>query len=512
MMDKLALEMNQITKFFPGVLALNAVDFSAYRGEVHALVGENGAGKSTLIKILSGIYKKDSGEIKIGGEVVEIASPKDARLKGVSTIHQELNLVPFLTATENMWVGREDILKNPFISRKKMQAEAQRVVDRLKIDLPLNIPVKHLSVAQQQMVAIARTLAEDAQILVMDEPTARLAAHEIERLFEIIRRLVSQGVTVIYISHRLDEIFKLANRITVLKDGCLQGTFDVQDVKPPQLVRMMVGQGVEDRYHKVNVEKGGDLLICEGIADGKKLKDVSLKLRAGEILGVVGPVGSGRTELVKALYGANRVTSGSLVLEGERFTPRKPADAIERGVALIPEDRRGEGLIMHMDVSENITLPNIRRLSPWGFLRKKRERKIGEEIAHQVDIRMSSTRQRVRYLSGGNQQKVVVAKWLGKKSKVFLLDEPTAGIDVGAKAEIYQLVSNLVAGGAGVIFISSEIPEVLGIADRILVMRSGRVVAEFDRSEATEEKILTVVLAGNVNVETDNVETEKVSG
>jgi ribose transport system ATP-binding protein len=500
-MDNLAFEMCDITKVFPGVVALNSVDFNAQQGEIHALVGENGAGKSTLIKILSGVYSRDSGDIRIDGESVEISTPQDARRLGVSTIYQELNLVPFLDATTNMWVGREDDLNGMFLNRTRMRAESEKIIERLEVDLPLDVPVKHLSVVQQQMVSIARALAEEASILVMDEPTARLAAHEIERLFEMARRLTQHGVTIVYISHRLEEIFELADRITVLKDGHVQGTVDINEATPSQVVRMMVGQGLDERYYKVPIQLGADVLVCENLSDGEKLHNISFTVRSGEILAVVGPVGSGRTELMKAIFGANRIVQGDLTLEGEGFRPDRPSEAISQGVALVPEDRRGEGLIMHMDIAENITLPTLDRWSPLGFLQPSRERRIALDLAQKVDIRMASIRQRVRYLSGGNQQKVVVARWLGKESKVFLLDEPTAGIDVGAKVEIYKLVSELAAEGSAVIFVSSEIPEVLAIADRILVMRGGRIVAEFTHAEATEERILTAILAGEVALE-----------
>ena len=498
-MDKKILEMDNITKVFPGVTALDSVNFDAHRGEIHALVGENGAGKSTLVKILSGVYKKDGGEIKVDGQIVDITSPQDARRYGISTIYQELNLVPFLDAFHNIWVGREDSLNGVFLKKKKMRSETEKILNLLNIDLPITTPIKHLSVAQQQMVAIARALAENAMILVMDEPTARLAAHEIENLFSLVKRLTLQGVAVVYISHRMEEIFDLANRITVLKDGKLQGTVDTNKATLSKIVNMMVGKGLKDRYHKIPIKLGNDLLVCEGLKDKNQLNGISFSIRTGEILGIVGPVGSGRTELVKAIFGANPVVDGSFVLEGERFYPRNPAMAIEHGIALVPEDRRGEGLIMHMDIAENITLPTFDQWSPMGFVRPKKDRQVAGKIAEQVDIRMSGITQRVRYLSGGNQQKVVVGKWLVKKSKLFLLDEPTAGIDVGAKTEIYRLVAELVANGAGVIYISSEIPEVLNIADRILVMRSGRIVKEFLRSEATEEKILTVILSGESN-------------
>lgn len=497
--DNNFLELTNITKTFPGVKALNSVNFSARKGEIHALIGENGAGKSTLIKIISGIYNKDSGDIRINGEKIEISSPKEARLKGISTIHQELNLVPFLSAVENFWVGREEDIVRLFLNKQKMRSETEKIFKRLQINIPVDTPVKKLSVANQQMVSIARAISENAKILIMDEPTARLTADEIKILFTIIKRLAEQDVTIIYISHRLEEIFQLAHRITVLKDGEVQGTISIKDATISSIVNMMVGQTLENRFHKAQIEPGEIILECIDLCDRTKLKNVSFFVRSGEIVGIVGPVGSGRTELVKAIFGDNPILSGKILVEGKSVHPKSPANAIKNGIALIPEDRRGEGLIMHMDIAENITLPTFAQWSPLGFLRRRKDRKIAYEIAQKVDIRMSSITQRVRYLSGGNQQKVVVAKWLVKKSKLFLMDEPTAGIDVGAKAEIYKLVSNLVSEGAAVIFISSEILEVINISDRILVMRSGTVIKQFDRSEASEEKILGVILGGEIS-------------
>jgi len=493
------LELTNITKTFPGVKALNAVNFSARRGEIHALIGENGAGKSTLIKIISGIYNKDSGDIRINGEKIEISSPKEARQNGISTIHQELNLVPFLTVLENFWVGREDDFTKMFLNKQKMRSQTETIFKRLEINIPLDVPVKKLSVANQQMVSIARAISEEAKILIMDEPTARLTADEINILFSTIKKLAEQGVTIIYISHRLEEIFQLAHRITILKDGEVQGTIPIKEATVSNIVNMMVGQNYENRFKKVQIDPGDKVLECIDLCDKTKLKNVSFSVRSGEIVGVVGPVGSGRTELVKAIFGDNPIHSGKIIVDGKVVHPKNPASAIKNGIALIPEDRRGEGLIMHMDVAENVTLPTFAQWSPLGFLRRRLDHKIAKEIAKKVDIRMASITQRVRYLSGGNQQKVVVSKWLVKKSRLFLMDEPTAGIDVGAKAEIYNLVSNLVSEGAGVIFISSEIPEVVNISDRILVMRSGTIVKQFDRSEASEEKILNVILGGEIS-------------
>lgn len=498
MMNNNVLELREITKKFPGVIALNSVDFSVKQGEIHALVGENGAGKSTLIKIISGVYKKDSGTIKINGKQVEINSVKEARDAGISTIHQELNLVPFLNAVDNFWVGREDQFKGLLLSDTKMRNEAARIFENLQIKIPLDIPVKKLSVADQQMVSIARALSENAKILIMDEPTARLTADEIKNLFGMIRKLADTGVSIIYISHRLEEIFEIAQIVTVLKDGVIQGTLSIKDATPNKIINMMVGLTSEDRFHKKIVKTGKKILECEDIHDKDKLKGVSFSVKSGEIVGIVGPVGSGRTELVKAIFGDNPITRGKISMEGKQITSKSPADAIKKGIALVPEDRRGEGLIMHMDIADNITLPTFIQWSKLGFLRRRIDRKNAGEIAQLVDIRMTGLTQRVRYLSGGNQQKVVVGKWLMKKSTLFLLDEPTAGIDVGAKMEIYKLVNDLVSKGAAVIFISSEIPEVLSIADRILILRSGKIVKELDRAEATEEKVLNYTIGGEI--------------
>lgn len=497
-MNNIALELQEITKKFPGVVALNSVNFSVKQGEIHALVGENGAGKSTLIKIISGVYKKDSGTIKIHGDQVEINSVKEARDVGISTIHQELNLVPFLNSVDNFWVGREDQFKGLLLSEKKMRSEAARIFKNLQIKIPLDIPVKKLSVADQQMVSIARALSENAKILIMDEPTARLTADEIKNLFRMIRKLADNGVSIIYISHRLEEIFEIAQRVTVLKDGVIQGTLTIEEATTNKIINMMVGLTSEDRFQKKTVKTGKIILNCEDVYDQEKLKGVSFSVKSGEIVGIVGPVGSGRTELVKAIFGDHPTTRGKIYMEGKQITAKSPADAIKKGIALVPEDRRGEGLIMHMDIADNITLPSFTQWSKLGFLRRRIDRKNANEIAGLVDIRMTGLTQRVRYLSGGNQQKVVVGKWLMKKSTLFLLDEPTAGIDVGAKMEIYKLVTDLVSRGAAVIFISSEIPEVLSIADRILILRSGTIVKEFDRAEATEEKVLNYMIGGEI--------------
>jgi ribose transport system ATP-binding protein len=492
------LEMTKLSKTFPGVIALDSVDFDVRKGEIHALVGENGAGKSTLVKILSGVYTKNSGEIKLNNDLVDISTPLDASKLGISTIYQELNLVPFLDSIQNIWAGREEKFSKIFLDRKNMINETKKLMDLLSVEIPLTEPVKNLPVAQQQMVAIARAISEDTRILVMDEPTARLAAKEIDNLFSLIKRLSKQGIAVVYISHRLEEIFNLANRITVLKNGKLQGTFEVNDIKMSHVVNLMVGEELKEEYHKQSLGAGDELLVCSNISDKNILRNISFTLRKGEILGIVGPVGSGRSELLKAIFGENPLEGGTIKLNDIHFSPKNPSQAINKGIALVPEDRRGEGLIMHMNIVENITLPTFKQWSPFGFIRPRKERNVANEKAQQLDIRMSGITQVVRYLSGGNQQKVVLGKWLVKKSNVFLLDEPTAGIDVGAKNEIYKLVAELAENGAGVIYVTSEVPEIMRIADRILVMRSGQIIKELTREEATEEKILTYVLSGEI--------------
>ncbi len=491
------LEMRGISKAFPGVVALRDVDFDLRAGEVHVLVGENGAGKSTLIKILSGVHQADRGTILLHGREVRFSSPRDARSQGISTVYQEFNLVPQLSVDENIYLGQE-----PqggwlgWVDRGRRLRDAAELLRSLEIAIAPQERVRALGVAEQQLVEIAKALSRDARIIVMDEPTATLTTHEIHRLFGAIRTLTARGVGVIYISHRLQELTEVGDRVTVLRDGQRVGTADVGAVSADEIVRMVVGREVREKYPKAAVPQGEEILRVEGLTRRDVLHGISFSLRRGEILGIAGLVGAGRTELALALFGAAPPDAGTVLIKGEPVRVRSPRDAIRAGVALLPEDRKRHGLILVQTVDTNITLPVIPRMERWGLLDFGRMHALARRFAAVLRIVTPSLARQVVYLSGGNQQKVVLAKWLATRSEIVIFDEPTRGIDVGAKIEVYQLMNELVRQGAGVLMISSELPEVLAISDRILVMRQGRVTGEFLRHEATAEKVMAAALAG----------------
>ncbi len=484
------LRMSGITKDYPGVRALDDVSFDLREGEVHALVGENGAGKSTLMKVLSGAVTRDAGTVELQGSPLRIDSPQDAMAAGISTIYQEFNLVPYLSVAENIFLGREPTRGPGLIDWRRMYAEADALLDRLGAEFSSRAQVRTLSVAEQQMVEIAKALSVDARVLVMDEPSATLTEPELQLLFAQIRRLKAAGVSVIYISHRLEEIFEIADRVTVLRDGRHIATEAVADLTAADIVRMMVGRELTDTRYEVLPAFGQELLRVEGLTRGKAVRDVSFALRGGEILGLAGLVGAGRTELARLLFGADRADAGQVYLYGQPVRINSPSQAIRRGLGFVTEDRKLQGLVLSMAVSENITLSHLNAVSRLGFLRGREERRAAEKFVEDLDIRTPSVRQIVRNLSGGNQQKVVLAKWLFTRSKVMIFDEPTRGIDVASKAEIHQIMRNVAAGGAGVIMISSELPEILEMSDRILVMHEGRLAGELARAEATQEKIM----------------------
>lgn len=495
--EKLALEMRGITKTYPGVKALDNVNFEVAKGEVHALVGENGAGKSTLMKILAGAQPMDSGEIRINGEVVHITSPQKAMDLGISIIYQEFNLVPYLNAAENIFLGREPkgILPG-FVDFKTMYAEAQRVIDSLGVKLDVRTPVNRLSVAQQQMVEVAKATSRNASIIAMDEPSATLTEHELQNLFELIRSLKSKGVSIIYISHRLEEIFQIADRVTVLRDGKLVGTKPVSEIDRDEIIRMMVGRELKEKIPKESVEFGPPALTIKGLSRKGILHDISFTVHKGEVLGIAGLVGAGRTELARAIFGADPIDSGEIWLNGTRVDIRSPRDAIQLGIGLVTEDRKELGLILGMVVRENISLANLDSLTRFGFVNRREERKAALKFVEDLMIKTPSIEQQVQNLSGGTQQKVVLAKWLFTRSKVLIFDEPTRGIDVGSKVEIYQLMNQLAANGTAIIMISSELPEILGMSDRIIVMHEGRIAGELSREEATQEKIMHLATGG----------------
>jgi ribose transport system ATP-binding protein len=485
------LEVDAVTKRFPGVTALDGVGFSLRAGEVHCLVGENGAGKSTLMKILAGGIRPDAGEIRFGGETVRLRSPHDAQARGVGMIYQEFNLVPALSVAENIFLGRAPTRgRTPFIDHGKLRDDARALLSRLGIALDPRKTAGECSVAEQQMVEIAKALALDARLLIMDEPSATLTDSELNALFTLIRELRARGLGIVYISHRLEEIFEIGDRVTVLRDGRRVDTRAVADVDRDALIHMMVGRELKDEFPKVAAARGAERLRVEALCRAGAFENVSFALHAGEIVGLTGLVGSGRTEVARAIFGADRIDSGRILLDGVEIRPRTPRDAIAAGIGLLTEDRKNQGLVLGMSVRENVTLANLRGLPGRPFIRGRSERRAAEEQVRDLHIKTPGVEQLAVHLSGGNQQKVVLAKWLFTQSRVLMFDEPTRGIDVGAKVSIYELMNRLVANGAAILMISSELPEVLGMCDRILVMHEGRIAGELSRAEASQEKIM----------------------
>jgi len=503
------LEMRSISKTYPGVTALSRVDFSVMPGEVHALVGENGAGKSTLMKILAGADAKDAGRILIGGSEVHIDSPQEAMRLGVSIIYQEFNLVPYMNAAENIFLGREPAGAVPgVIDFRKMYADAEAIIAELGVALDVRAPINTLSVAQQQMVEIAKATSRKSRIIAMDEPSATLTEHELENLFALIRRLKAEGVSIIYISHRLEEIFEIADRVTVLRDGELVATKNITDTDRDDIIKMMVGRELcptlmrestaspAEQASAASVGKGEIAIEVVGLNRAGVLRDISFCVRRGEILGIAGLVGAGRTEVARAIFGADPIDSGEIRIYGKPVKIRSPRHAISLGIGLVPEDRKALGLVLGMAVRENISLANLGVLSRLGFVSRRREREVARKFVEDIMIKTPSVEQAVQNLSGGTQQKVVLAKWLFTESKVLIFDEPTRGIDVGAKAEIHQLMNRLAENGVAVIMISSELPEVLAMSDRILVMHEGEIAGELSREEATQERIMHLATGG----------------
>ncbi|MEZ4729808.1 MAG: sugar ABC transporter ATP-binding protein [Caldilineaceae bacterium] len=493
------LEMRHIDKAFAGVQALADVSFACQRGTVHALLGENGAGKSTLIKILAGAYQADRGEIFFNGESFPRLTARQALDKGIRIIYQELNLIPDLTVVENIFLSHEPRTRFGLIDRRQMRSRALELFARLGITLAPDVPVGELPVAAQQMVEIAKALSQQADLIVMDEPSAILAGHELERLFAIINTLRAQGVTIIYISHRLEEIFAIADAVTVLKDGQVVGSHLIDQVTRPALIQMMVGRPLEEVFPRGNGQPGKAVLVVDQVTAGP-VRNASFTLHAGEILGIAGMVGSGRTELARAIFGADPVTAGRLLLQGAPLQKHTPQQAIAAGMALAPEDRKTQGLFLSRPIRHNLTLPILHQLTQRGFIQRRQETRVVQNAQRELAIHMASPNQPVQYLSGGNQQKVVLAKWLQTKPAVIILDEPTRGIDVGAKFEIYRLMRQLTDQGVAILLISSELPEVLGMSDRILVMHQGALVGEVSRAEATEERIIELATTGTLAI------------
>jgi len=489
-MDAPLLTMHGISKSFPGVQALQDVSLEIRAGEVHALVGENGAGKSTLIRILGGIHSRDAGEIQLRGQPVNIASPIQARALGISLIHQELNQVPALSVAENIFLGREPRWGPGLVDWPAMFAQADKLLRELGLSIPARQQLRTLTVAEQQLVEIAKALAVEADLLIMDEPTAALTVEETERLFRFIRDLRARNVGIIYITHRLEEVFRIADRISVLRDGRYVGTYAIGQLTLDNVIQLMVGRELTEKYPKTAVTLGAPVLEVRGLTVRGIFTDVSFTVHRGEILGIAGLIGSGKTAVAHALFGAIPLDAGEILLEGHPVVIRSPTEAIDHGIGLVAEDRKQLGLVLSMSVRENITLPLLPRLNVAGFIRKERELELVRHTITDLDMAVTSPDQTVRALSGGTQQKTVVGKWLQTHPHVLLLAEPTRGIDVGAKVEIYRLMGELAQRGVGILMVSSELPEILGMSDRILVMHEGRITGEFLRTQATQEAIL----------------------
>lgn len=494
-MDRL-LAMEGINKSFPGVKALKDVRFDLRSGEVHALIGENGAGKSTLMKILTGSYIADSGTIKINGKTVDIKTPKMAQDLGINIIHQEIHLFPDLSVAENIFIGCEPRLKgaNSIIDWTTIKKRAREILDSINLKVDVDELAGRLSVAQQQMVAIARILAMKSKIVIMDEPTATLADAEVKELFRIIDMLKSQGVGIIYISHRLEELAVMADRVTVLRDGAYIKTLEYKDTSIEELISLMVGRKLEDQFPAHNAKAGKTLLEVKRLKTAEGLDISGFELREGEILGIYGLVGAGRTEFARALFGADKSTEYDVRLNGQKINVKTPLDAVKYGIGYITEDRKGEGLALNMNVEFNVNLANIPSVSRLGVVNDKKCCEIARYYVKDLKIKTPSIEQLAKHLSGGNQQKVILAKWLSRNVQIIIFDEPTRGIDVGAKKEVYNLINRLVESGVGVIVISSELPEILGISDRIMVMRDMKFTCDLTRAEATQEKLLSYAI------------------
>jgi len=493
--QKVILEVRSIVKEFPGVRALAGVDLTVKTGEVHALVGENGAGKSTLIKILAGVYRRDSGEILFEGSPLELNSAHDSLQKGIKVVFQELALIKGLSVAENVFLESFPLRKGGTIDWKTLNRRTREILDSIGLDLDPTVKVSRLTVSQQQMVEIARSLSHEAKLVIMDEPTSALTPNEIRLLFDVIRRLRGMGIGILYVTHKLEEVFELCDRVTVFRDGHRISCRAITDTNTNEVVTDMVGREITTLFPRTHSGRGDRVLSVQRLSTQEKLRGVSLEVHAGEVVGVFGLLGAGRTELAKAIFGLDGVSAGEIAVRGTRLRPGSTTHSAHAGLGLLTEDRKGEGLVLQMSVSQNMTLPSLREFSAGGYIRTRAEGARSQEFVDKLAIKTPSLKHKVEYLSGGNQQKVLLARWLMKKLTVIILDEPTRGIDVGAKVEIHRLIDELAKGGLAVLVMTSEMPELLGVSDRILVMSAGRITGEFSRDQATQEKILAAAIA-----------------
>jgi rhamnose transport system ATP-binding protein len=497
------LQLTGIYKSFGGVQALAGVDFELRPGEIHALVGENGAGKSTLMKVITGVHRPDQGTIHLGGKPVDIAGPQEAQGLGIAGIYQEATLFPDLDIAENIFMGHQPVTGGTrTLQRRPMYEQSRAMLRSLGVDLDPKQRVRGLTIAEMQMVEIAKALSLNARVLIMDEPTSALSSNEVADLFRIARKLRDQGTSIIFISHRLDEIFDLADRVTVLRDARYVGTRDTKDLTQDELIRMMVGRTLEALFPKLDVPRGEIVFQVEGLTRAGYFQDISFELHRGEILGFAGLVGARRTDVAEAIFGINPADSGRIIVDGQRAHIHNPQDALRLRIAYVPEDRQQHGLVLPMDLTHNISLPTLGQFAGVaGWINRGSEGRMAQQMASQLEVRAAGLWQKARELSGGNQQKIVLAKWLSSQPRILILDEPTRGIDVGTKAAVHELMSQLAGQGLAIIMISSELPEILGMSDRIVVMCEGKLTACFERSEATQESIMAAATAHRLESE-----------
>lgn len=490
------IQMHNIHKAFGTNQVLSGVDFDLKAGEVHALMGENGAGKSTLMNILIGLHQRDQGTIKIDGKETYFGSPKEAEQLGLTFIHQELNVWPEMTVLDNLFIGKEISSSTGLLNTRQMKALASEQFAKLSVDIPLERLAGECSVGQQQMIEIAKALMTDAKVIIMDEPTAALTEREIQKLFEVIRSLQKNGVSIVYISHRMEEIFTICDRITIMRDGRTVETKAIPETNFDEVVRRMVGRELTERYPARNPKYGDVVLEVRNASRKGLFENVSFDVKAGEVLGFSGLMGSGRTEMMRAIFGLDRLDHGEIILRGKKVNIRKPSDAVKHGIGFITEDRKDEGLVLDFSIRENMALTNLFSFSSKGFISTAKEQEFVDTLIKRLQIKTQSSETAARNLSGGNQQKVVIAKWVGIGPSVLILDEPTRGVDVGAKREIYQLMNELTDRGVAIIMVSSELPEVLGMSDRIAVVHEGYITGVLPKEEATQEHIMTLATGG----------------
>ena len=493
------IEMKGINKSFGANQVLKNAGFELKDGEVHALMGENGAGKSTLMKILTGVYTRDAGTVLVDGQEVVYKNPQEAEKAGIVFIYQELNVLFDLTVEENLFMGKEITKRFGICDKKAMIAKAQEMMDKMGVNIPVTATMSELSVGQQQMVEICKALMVDAKVLIMDEPTAALTQSETKVLFEVIKSLQKKGVSIVYISHRMEEIFELCDRITILRDGTYIDTKFIKDINMDDIVQMMIGRTIGERFPKRDVKIGNEVLRVEGLTSGKLFKDISFNVKAGEVVGFSGLMGAGRTEIMKALFGDLPVESGKVFVDGKEVVIKNPRHAIAAGIGFITEDRKTEGLLLEKGIGENIEIANLKKVSNKSVLSKEKRQKVVNKGIEEFKIKCTGPEHECSNLSGGNQQKVVLSKWIATEPKILILDEPTRGVDIGAKKEIYNVINDMAKKGVAVIMVSSELPEILGMSDRIVVVHEGRITGVIETSEADQAKVMTLATGGSLD-------------